>query len=122
LHPERPDEEWYWDGAAWTESRWAEAPACCLRIRRTRNRGKFSLARFRVCFDGEWQGEFDAMDDAMEWAREVSETGRMTWVVERSLLPLRWRFKAAFPEDREPDARKLWQAAVFASRVGGGSL
>jgi hypothetical protein len=22
-HPDRPGEEWYWDGDAWTESRWA---------------------------------------------------------------------------------------------------
>ena len=25
-HPERPGEMWYWDGTAWTESRWASQP------------------------------------------------------------------------------------------------
>ena len=124
LHPERSDEEWYWNGTAWTASRWAEVgdpPVSCPPIRLMRNRSKFSMARFRVCFDGEWQGEFDAGEDALEWARAVANTGRMTWVVERSLLTLRWRFRAAFPEDREDEARKLWNAADFASRFGGAS-
>ena len=29
------------------------------------------MAKFRVCFDGEWQGEFDAMDDAIEWGKRI---------------------------------------------------
>jgi hypothetical protein len=120
-HPERSGEEWYWDGTAWTASRWAEGPPSCpsrLPIFNMRRRGKFSTARFRVAFDGEWQGDFDAIDDAVEWAREISETGRMTWVVERQALFLRWRLQASFPQDRALEARKLWDAAARANAGG----
>jgi hypothetical protein len=63
-------------------------------------------ARFRVAFDGEWQGEFDDLTEAVEWAREVSLTGRKTWVIERKGLS--HRFRAGFPEDRANELEKEW--------------
>lgn len=38
---------------------------------------------FRVGFDGKWQKDFDFEADAIEWAREVSLTGRTTCVIEQ---------------------------------------
>ena len=38
---------------------------------------------FHVAFDEAWQTDFESLADAVEWARVVSGTGRMTWVVER---------------------------------------
>ena len=29
------------------------------------------MSTFRVCFDGEWQEDFDTLADATEWAQEV---------------------------------------------------
>jgi hypothetical protein len=59
------------------------------------------MARFRVAFDGEWQGEFDTLSEAVEWAQEVSSTERTTRVVERRPFFL-VRLRAVFPEDRAP--------------------
>jgi hypothetical protein len=33
------------------------------------------MAKYRVAFDGEWQGTFGDREDAFNWAREVGETG-----------------------------------------------
>src|SRR5512144_2928235 len=83
-HPDRPDEEWYWDGEAWTESRWATQPQSRIVRRWPRRHRRFPLgAKFCVAFDGQWQEDFDTLSEAVQWAQEVSATGRMTWVAER---------------------------------------
>jgi hypothetical protein len=64
------------------------------------------MPKFRVAFDGKWQGDFDNLSDAVEWAREVSMTGRKTWVIERRRLI--HRFRAGFPEGREEELRAEW--------------
>lgn len=74
------------------------------------------MPTFRVAFGGKWQGKFDDLADAVDWAKEVSETGRMTWVVEHRMARLRSRLRAVFPES---DVRKRngcgvsggWEAA-----------
>jgi hypothetical protein len=76
------------------------------------------MARFRVAFDGEWQEDFDTLADAVEWAKDVSTTGRTTWVVERRLLFS--RFRVAFPMERTREARELWHRWSWPSGGGGG--
>jgi len=41
------------------------------------------MSTFRVGFDGHWQEDFDSFDEAVEWAQQVSSTGRIASVVER---------------------------------------
>jgi hypothetical protein len=62
-----------------------------------------------VRFDGEWQGKFHDLDEALEWAREVCETNRLVLVVERRIIR-QWKLIAVFPEDRFEDGNKLWRA------------
>jgi hypothetical protein len=64
------------------------------------------MSTFRVAFDGGWQEDFDDLEDAMDWAREVSLTGRKTWVIERHGLS--HRFRAGFPEDRAEELEEEW--------------
>ena len=65
------------------------------------------MATFRVMFDGKWQENFATLDEAVEWAREVSLTGRRTWVIERRGLS--HRFRAGFPEDRGEELETAWK-------------
>ena len=65
------------------------------------------MSKFRVAFDGRWQEDFEDLQDALEWAQEVSETGRVAWVVERR--GIRLRLKAVFPEDRAKEAEEEWK-------------
>ena len=104
-HPERPEEEWYWDGRVWTESRWASKPR--HQKRASRDGAAFLRGKFRVTFDGHWQGDFDTLADAMEWAEEVSQTGRTVLVIERRTLSN--RFRAAFPQERAREAEEDWK-------------
>ena len=76
------------------------------------------MAVFRVSFDGKWQEDFDNLRDAVEWAEEVSETGRMTWVVEFRLAGLSKRLRATFPEERREEAEERWRIAL---RTGAGA-
>ena len=78
------------------------------------------MARFRVAFDGEWQADFDSLPEAVEWAREVSETGRMSWVVEERAWGLRSHLRAAFPDERSEEARHRWQATKRGAHEAGG--
>jgi hypothetical protein len=67
---------------------------------------------YRVCFDGKWQGKFADREDALDWARKVGETGRITHVVHFGYL-LRWivgpRLVAVFPESQAAEGRRLWK-------------
>jgi hypothetical protein len=69
------------------------------------------MAKFMVSFDGKWQEDFDALDQAIEWADEVAATGRMVWVVERRFLR-RDRLRATFPKERREIAEAAWDAVV----------
>jgi hypothetical protein len=73
------------------------------------------MATFRVMFDGEWQEDFATLDEAVEWAREVSLTGRRTWVIERRGLS--YRFRGGFPEDRVEELEEAWK--YWRSKGGG---
>src|SRR5262245_21829497 len=66
------------------------------------------MATYRVAFDGKWQGKFDEREDALEWAKDVSETGRMVWVARTRLL---YRdLIAVFPEDQFEEGKHLWKS------------
>jgi hypothetical protein len=78
------------------------------------------MARYRVAFDGKWQGTFDELDDALDWAREVGETGRIAYVIQR-----RWwwwpKLVAAFPEHERETARLYWKKRGGGGHEGHGS-
>jgi hypothetical protein len=61
---------------------------------------------YRVGFDGKWQEKFGDREDALDWAREVGEIGRLVFVVKRGLLGT--RLVAVFPEDRAREGRVAW--------------
>jgi hypothetical protein len=65
------------------------------------------MATYRVAFDGEWQEDFDYLDDAVPWAREVADTGRLVHVVKKGLL--RYTLVAVFPEDKGEIGEKRWR-------------
>lgn len=75
------------------------------------------MAKYEVAFDGDWQGTFSDHDDAIQWAKEVAETGRIVdVVVKRRWLPR--KFLTAFP-DSERDARALaWMTPTNYSGIG----
>jgi hypothetical protein len=66
------------------------------------------MTRYRVAFDGKWQGAFKERADALGWAEDVGETGRLVYVIQR-----RWwwwpRLVAAFPESEADRAEELWK-------------
>jgi len=65
------------------------------------------MAKYEVGFDGRWQETFDDRNQAIEWAQEVAETGRVVDVViKRRLLPR--RFLTAFPESEREAREAAW--------------
>jgi hypothetical protein len=64
------------------------------------------MSRYRVCFDGKWQGSFRDREEALDWARAVGETGRIVHVA-RGVL--RVKLIAIFPKDQEDEGRWLWK-------------
>ena len=65
------------------------------------------MARYWVAFDGRWQSTFHDRDQAIDWANEVGDTGRVVHVIER-----RWfrpKLIASFPEN-DPRAAQAWRA------------
>jgi hypothetical protein len=66
------------------------------------------MSTYIVRFDGKWQGKLHDLDDTLDWAREVGETGRLVLVVERRFIR-EWKLIAVFPEDRIEDGRTLWR-------------
>jgi hypothetical protein len=75
--------------------------------------------KYKVCFDGRWQGTF-APDDALAWAKEVAETGRLV-VVARRRWHLGLRLIAVFPEDRAEEGQELWRTRAWGFGGGAGS-
>jgi hypothetical protein len=82
------------------------------------------MPTYRVCFDGEWQGDFDDREDALDWAREVGTTGRIVHVASfaRGLRRVATAPKlvAVFPEDQAEEGRRLWKAREAGSSWAGG--
>lgn len=76
------------------------------------------MSKWDVGFDGRWQESFDDLDEAVEWAREVAETGRTVDVARRSLLRGR-RLVAVFPEAERPKREALWSSSAI-PWLGGG--
>lgn len=65
------------------------------------------MARYEVAFDGRSQEVFADRDLAIQWAREVADTGRVVDVVEkRRLLPR--RLLTAFPESERAAREAAW--------------
>ena len=75
------------------------------------------MSRYRVCFDGKWQGSFDR-EDALEWARAVGATGRIVHVVKWRWL-LNPKLVAVFPEARTAEAKRLWDVRTAGQRAAG---
>jgi hypothetical protein len=76
------------------------------------------VSTYRVSFDGEWQGTFEDRDEALDWARTVSETGRLVHVAKRRALGM--KLVAIFPEGEAEEGRRLWKAREAGSGWAGG--
>jgi hypothetical protein len=75
------------------------------------------MPKYEVGFDGRWQETFDDRNQAIQWAQEVAETGRVVDVILKyRLVPFR-KFVTAFP-DSEYAARKAAWSTPW-SGVGG---
>jgi hypothetical protein len=75
------------------------------------------VSHYRVCFDGEWQGNFSDREEALTWARAVGETGRMAHVARAR--GLRLELIAVFPQDQDEKGHRLWKARNTGSDIGG---
>lgn len=68
------------------------------------------MGKWYVGFDRRWQESFHDFDEAVEWAREVAETGRTVDVARRHFL-IGKRFVTAFPESEREIREAYWGAA-----------
>lgn len=68
------------------------------------------MGKWYVAFDGRWQESFGDYDEAIEWAREVAETGRTVDVAKRYFWIGR-KFVTAFPESMRGLREAHWAAA-----------
>jgi hypothetical protein len=73
-----------------------------------------------VAFDGHWREDFETLTEALEWAGEVSQTGRLTYVIEWRGFLRGHRFRAAFPEERAKEGEKAWNFWRHKGWGGGG--
>lgn len=76
------------------------------------------MGKWYVAFDGRWQESFGDRDEAVEWAREVAETGRTVDVAQRHFLVGR-KFVTAFPESQRGQREAAWKAGSRMWRVDG---
>lgn len=75
------------------------------------------MAKFKVCFDGKWQGTFDDRREALDWAHEVGETGRMVHVA--VMRPISGpKLIAVFPEHQRAEGQRLWKARMAGNWAG----
>jgi hypothetical protein len=74
------------------------------------------MATYRVAFDGKWQEDFDDQEEALRWASEVAETGRIVHVALRR--PLSLKLVAVFPESQAKEGERLWKARGSGSGAG----
>lgn len=86
----------------------------CVRLR---SLYAFAMGKWHVGFDGRWQESFHDFDDAIEWAREVAETGRTVDVAQRRFLVGR-KFVTAFPEAERAKREALWSGSMFMGYAG----
>jgi hypothetical protein len=70
------------------------------------------MAKWHVGFDGRWQESFHDYDDAIQWAKEVAETGRTVDVAKRRFLINR-KLVAVFPESKRAQREAVWSASIF---------
>lgn len=76
------------------------------------------MAKWHVSFDGRWQESFRDRDDAIEWAKEVAETGRTVDVAQRRFLFGR-KLVDVFPESERAKREALWSASAFLGLTAG---
>jgi hypothetical protein len=70
------------------------------------------MAKYEVGFDGRWQQSFDDRDQAIQWAQEIAELGRVVDVVrKRRFMPR--RFVTAFPESELAAREAAWSVPMF---------
>jgi hypothetical protein len=76
--------------------------------------------KYRVAFDGKWQGKFDTLEEAVEYAeiRGQRHEDDIVYVVKSSLL--RKQLVTVYPESRLEEARKLWKRSRSMGGGGGG--
>lgn len=67
------------------------------------------MAKYEVGFDGQWQETFKDREQAIEWAREVAETGRVVDVVVKR-FPLFRKLLTVFPESARASREAAWAA------------
>jgi hypothetical protein len=78
------------------------------------------MARYIVGFDGRWQETFEDRGEAIQWAEEVAETGRVVDVVlKRRFLPR--KLLTAFPESERAAREAAWLIPSTDGAVVGGS-
>jgi hypothetical protein len=84
------------------------------------------VSTYRVSFDGKWQEDFDDVGSALDWAREVSETGRIVHVASYSGGLMRWiaspKLVAVFPESKAEEGRQLWKTRAYGHGVPLGGM
>ena len=66
------------------------------------------MSRYKICFDGKWQEQFETATEAEQWAKEVADTGRMVYVA-RSRLFRSPELISVFPEEGASEGRRLWK-------------
>jgi len=76
------------------------------------------MAVYLVGFDGEWQGEFDTETEAVAWAYEVAETGRVVEVVRRRFRL--YEFITGFPESEREALEARWEDHFPPGVISGG--
>ena len=64
------------------------------------------MATYTVVFDGKWQGDFDSLHVAHNWARALGETGRIAYLTIRRGQSL--NLVTALPEGRAREGRDTW--------------
>ncbi len=79
-----------------------------------------TMATYEVGFDGRWQEAFDNLDEAVQWAQEVAETGRVVDVVQRRRFLLR-KFVTAFPESELAARKAAWSVPWISGGAGLGA-
>ena len=64
------------------------------------------MAKYALGYNGQWRERFDDREEAIEWARQVAETG---WTVEVITRRIGFaRFLTAFPESERGALEATW--------------
>lgn len=77
------------------------------------------MGKWYVGFERRWQESFDDLDEAVEWAKEVAETGRTVDVAKRYFL-IGKKFVTAFPESQRESREAHWRAGMSMWNSDGG--